>query len=60
MISQNKVITVSSMNTIMNAVRNRINELEEQMIKTDEFNRKVAARNTWRRRSGKTHGRWNK
>ena len=59
-IVKNKVITVNHMNSIMNSVRNRFNELEEQMLKINDFDRKVAARNTWRRRSGKTHGRWNK
>lgn len=44
----------------VDVVRDRINELEEQMLKINDFDRKVAARNTWRRRSGKTHGRWNK
>ena len=55
-----KVITVPVMNVAMNTVRSRINELEEQLLKINDFDRKVAARNTWRRRSGKTYGRWNK
>ena len=59
-IIKNKVITVNHMNSIANSIRNRFNELEEQMLKINDFDRKVAARNTWRRRSGKTHGRWNK
>ena len=45
---------------IVDTVRDRIKELEEQMLKINDFDRKVAARITWRRRSGKTHGRWNK
>ena len=57
---KNKVMTVSNMTVAMDSVRNRFNELEEQILKITDFDRKVAARNTWRRRSGKTHGRWNK
>ena len=45
---------------MVDAVRDRIKELEEQMLKINDFDRKVAARNSWRRRNGKTHGRWNK
>ena len=59
-INKNKVITVNHMNSITNSVRNRFNELEEHMLKINDFDRKVAARNTWRRRNSKTHGRWNK
>ena len=55
-----KRITAVNMNVAMNSVRSRFNELEEQMLKINDFDRKVAARNTWRRRSGKTYGRWNK
>ena len=57
---QNTVITVNDAIDIANMFRNRINELEEQMLKINDFNRKVTARNSWRRRSGKTYGRWNK
>ena len=59
-VSFNKVITVQNLSVTMDSVRNRFNELEEQMLKINDFDRRVAARNTWRRRSGKTHGRWNK
>lgn len=55
-----KVITVPAMNVTMNGVRNRFNELEEQMLKINKFDRKVSARNHWRRRNSKTYGRWNK
>lgn len=44
----------------IDAFKNRINELEEQMLKINDFDRKVDARHTWKRRTGKTYGRWNK
>ena len=57
MVHEDRAVTVvDSIETVID----RINELEEQMLKINDFDRKVAARNTWRRRSGKTHGRWNK
>ena len=55
-----KYVTAANINSVMNSVRNRINELEEFVYKLEEFNHKVATRNSWRRKSGKTYGRWNK
>ena len=59
-VSGNRVLNVSTGITMMNIIGNRINELEEQMLKINDFDRKVAARNSWRRRNSKTYGRWNK
>lgn len=56
MMSDGVMISTRTVDT----VRDRIKELEEQMLKINDFDRKVAARNTWRRRNSKTHGRWNK
>lgn len=59
MMNDNAMISITAVATV-DTVRDRIKDLEEQMLKINDFDRKVAARNTWRRRSGKTHGRWNK
>ena len=53
-------ISAISIVDAVDTVRDRIKELEEQMLKINNFEHKVAERNTWRRRNGKTYGRWNK